>query len=87
MVCGGININYIIDNERKNNLFSKMHFPTRGQNGLSTVTGTTIFKNFVISPIINGPLDHNVQLLLIKDLNSYIKNRYYIFKGNSKKSD
>jgi len=44
---------------------------------------TTVFNNSVISPIINGPLDHNAQLLLIKDLNSYIKNRYYTLKENS----
>jgi hypothetical protein len=50
MVCGGININYLIDNERKNwydamlnlySLFSKIHFPTGGQNGLNTVIDNT----------------------------------------------
>lgn len=34
---------------------------------------TSRFKNFVISPIVNGLLDHDALLLLIKDLNACIK--------------
>jgi hypothetical protein len=58
--------------------FNLPHIHTKVQNGLSTVTNnifidTSRFKNFVISPIVSGLLDHDGQLLLIMNLNAYIK--------------
>lgn len=66
IICGDINVNYLIDTERKRqldlilncyNLFSTIHFSTRNQNEWSTAMDTIFidtlaFTNFKIIPII-----------------------------------
>ena len=61
------------------NILTVVNFCTRIQNGLiigidNIFIDTTSFQNVVISSTINGLLNHNAQLLLIKDLNLHIKN-------------
>ena len=90
IIRGGINVNYLTDTDRKRqldsilnsyNLFSRIHFPTRNQNGSNTaidniVTDILAFSNFKIIPIINGLSDHSAQLLIIKDLHMHIGTNY-----------
>jgi hypothetical protein len=70
IICGDINVNYLIETERKRqldpvlncyNLFSMIHFSTRNQNGSSPAIDTVFidtfaFSNFKINPIIHLPL-------------------------------
>jgi hypothetical protein len=88
IICGDININYLLDTNKKKqlnivlnsfNLYSTVHFPTRIKNESSTMIDniffdTTQFNNFIVFPILNGLSDHDTQLLLLQDLNSDIKN-------------
>jgi hypothetical protein len=87
MICGDININYLIDTNKKKqlnillncfNIYSALHFPTLIKNGSSKMIDniffdTTQFNNFIVFPILNGLSDHDAQLLLLKDLNSDTK--------------
>jgi exonuclease III len=83
IICGDININYLTENDRKEqldatlisyNLHSKVHFPTRIQNKSSRALDnicidTFQIKNYIIAPMINGLSDHNAQLLTINEIN------------------
>jgi hypothetical protein len=79
---GDININYLTENYMKKqldarlisyNLYSKVHFPTRIQKKSSTAIDdisidTLQFKNYIITPMINGLSDHDAQLLTINEI-------------------
>jgi hypothetical protein len=90
VICGVININYLIDTNKKKQLnimlnsfyfYSMLHFPTRIKNVSSKMNDiiffdTTQFNNFIVLQILNGLSDHDAQLLLLQDLNSDTKNKY-----------
>jgi len=70
IICGDVQVNYLIDTERKRqldlilncyNLFSMIHFYSRNQNESSIAIGTVFidrfaFSNFKIIPLIHLPL-------------------------------
>jgi len=79
IICGDININYLNENENKNqldnltlscNLISIINFPTRVQNTSATVLDNIFIDesqldNYSVTPVINGMSDHDAQLLII----------------------
>jgi exonuclease III len=79
IICGDINIDYLAESERKNqldnlllsyNLTSIITFPTRLQNTSATAIDnmfldTSRLKEYTVIPIINGLSDHDAQLLKI----------------------
>jgi hypothetical protein len=88
IICGDININYLIENNRKKvldalltsyNLSSTVYFPARLQNNLATAVDnifvdTSKFPNYVISPLFNGLSDHDAQLIKLSDIDLKIQN-------------
>jgi len=80
ILCGDINIDYLVQSERKKqlddlllsfNLTSIITFPTRIQNTSATATDNMFLdplrlKDHLVTPIYNGLSDHNAQLLTIK---------------------
>jgi exonuclease III len=79
IISGDININYLTENDMKKqlgamlisyNLSSKVHCPTRIQNKSNTAIDnifihTFQFKNYIITPMINGFSNHDAQLLMM----------------------
>jgi hypothetical protein len=79
ILCGDININYLIDNDRVRqvnavlnsyNLVSIVTFPTRIRKDSNMAIDnifidTTKFHNYKIFPLLNGLSDHDAQLLTI----------------------
>jgi len=88
IICGNINIDYLTDNDKKRqldvvlltyNLSAIVHFPTRSQGYSSTAIDnifidTYKFINYTASPLHNGLSDHDVQLLVINDVNLKLQN-------------
>jgi hypothetical protein len=82
IICGDININYLVDSDRKRqlqallktyNLTSVVNFPTRIQHNSAIsidniFTDITKFGNYSISPIINGLSDHDAQTITLHSL-------------------
>ena len=86
IIYGNININYLTESEKKNqldtlllsyNLTSIINFPTRIKN-TSAATIDNIFINVsqfgscTVTPILNGLSDHDAQLLMISTDYSYM---------------
>ena len=85
IICGDININYLVESERKNqldnlllsyNLTSIITFPTRLQNTSTTAIDNMFldksqFENYTVIPITNGLSDHDAQLLKINTKTSH----------------
>jgi exonuclease III len=83
IICGDINIDYLTVSDRRRqldalllsyNLTATVKFPTRVQNQSSTAIDNIFINNYkftkyTVSPIYNGLLDHDAQLLTIKDIN------------------
>jgi hypothetical protein len=83
IVCGNINIDYLIDSDRKSrldallktyNLTSVVNFPTHIQKNSATAIdnnfiGTSRMGNYSISPIINRLSDHDAQLITLLSYN------------------
>ena len=80
IICGDININFLIDNEQKRklenmlltyNLTGIVNFPTR-INGTSFTAidniffDTSCFEEYTVSPLINDLSDHDRQIVRIK---------------------
>ena len=77
IICGDININYLVDSYKKKqldsilysfNLCSIVNFPTRiGPSSLSTIDNVFIdnlyLNKYDIAPLINGLSDHDAQLM------------------------
>ena len=72
IICGDININYLLESEKKNqldnlllsyNLTSIIHIPMRVQNTSATAIDIFIdvsqFESYTVIPILNGLLDHD----------------------------
>jgi exonuclease III len=87
LVCGDFNINYLVDNNKKQqlnymlqsfNLYSVVHFPTRSSTTTQTLIDnifidTTKFENYTILPVFNGLSDHDGQLLSLHQQALYCK--------------
>jgi hypothetical protein len=88
ITCGDINIHYLTDNDKKRqldavlliyNLSAIVHFPTSSQGYSSTAIDnifidTCRFINYTASPLHNGLLDHDAQLLIINYVNLQLQN-------------
>jgi hypothetical protein len=90
VICGDININYLVDSERKRqldamllsyNLFAIIDVPTRSQFKTSTTIDnifidTYKFTNYTVHPLHNGLSDHDAQLLKINEINLRQQNQH-----------
>ena len=79
IICGDININYLMERKKKNqldnlllsyNLTSIINFPMRIQNTYATAIDNIFndisqFESYTTTPILNGLSDHDDQLLII----------------------
>jgi len=79
IICGNVNVNYLIDNNRKSQLDTVLHsynvadiveFPTAfGLNSHTAVDSVFIdtytIGKYVLYPLINGLSDHDIQLLIL----------------------
>jgi hypothetical protein len=82
IICGDININYLTDNEKKNqlnallllyNLSSIVDFPTRIQNKSATIINNIFIDinrmdNYTVKPLFNDLSDHDAQLLTFNNI-------------------
>jgi exonuclease III len=89
IICGDINVDYRVENERKKHLNNLLHsfnlisiitFPTRVHNkSITTIDNIFIdpsrFEEFSVIPISNGLSDHNAQLLTIRQKTVYDSGR------------
>ena len=78
MVCGDININYLQNCKKRQqldallqtyNLIGTVSFPTHKTNASITAIDNIFVartKNYIIYPIINGLSDHKVQILVLE---------------------
>ena len=85
IICGDINVDYQVENERKKQLNNLVHslnltsiitFPSRVHNkSVTTIDNIFIdpsrFEEYSVIPISNGLSDHDAQLLTIKHKISY----------------
>jgi len=83
VVCGDFNINYLSENDMRKQLdamltsydrTSRIDFLTKIQNKSSAAINNTFintlhFRNFLITPLVNGLSDHDAQLLTINETN------------------
>jgi len=92
IICGDINIDYLTDNDKHRqrdavlltyNLSATVYFPTRSQ-GYSNIAIDNIFMdtykfiNFTLSPLHNGLLDHDAQVLKIISVNLQLQKHRFI---------
>ena len=91
IICRDINLNYLVDTDRKRQLHSiwnlmissaRYTFPLEIKKSRWNTANdnifidTSAFSNFKIIPIINGLSDNDAQLLIIKDLHMCIGTNY-----------
>ena len=88
IICGDININYLVENKKKNlldslpasyNLTNTVYFPTRIQNNSVTAIDNIFinvskFDDYITSPLVNALSGHDSQLITINDINLKILN-------------
>lgn len=88
IICGDININYLVENNKKTlldsllasyNLTSTVYFPTRIQSNSATAIdnifiNTSKLDDYVILPIVNGLSDHDAQLITINYIHLEVSN-------------
>ena len=81
--CSDINIDYLTDNDKERQLDAVLltyslsaivYFPTRSQGYSNTAIDNIFidnykFINFTVSPLRNGLLDHDAQVLKINNVN------------------
>jgi len=91
ILCGDINIDYLIDSVRKSqldallttyNLTSTVNFPTRIQKNSATAIDnifidTSKLGNYIISPLINGLSDHDAQIITLHSYTSRPPSKNY----------
>jgi hypothetical protein len=79
IICGDVNVNYLIDNKHKSQLDAILHsynltgtveFPTRfGLNSQTAIDNffidTSTIAKYELYPLINGLSDHDAQLLIL----------------------
>jgi hypothetical protein len=100
IICGDININFLVDSYKKkqldsilysSNLCSIVNFPTRIRPpSLSTIDNVFIDNSFLnkydIAPLINSLSDHDAQLLTIQICQKHINNKHVYYKGDINQS-
>jgi hypothetical protein len=100
IICGDININYLIDFTHKQlldslltsyGLCSTVQFPTRIQNNSHSATDTIFintfkFSSFSVYPILNGLSDHGAQCIIICNIFEQNSNTYFYFNRKIDKS-
>lgn len=89
IICGDTKMKYLVENKKEKktidtllasyNLTSTIYCPTRIQkNSVTTIISIFIniskFEDYIVSPLINGVVDHNAQLIMINDINLKIQN-------------
>ena len=93
IICGGININYLIDSTYKQQLgsllasyglFRTIQFPTTIQNSSLSATDNIFiniftFSNFSLYPIVNGLSDYNTQSIILCNILEQNSNTYFYF--------
>jgi hypothetical protein len=93
IICGDININYLIDSKHKQlldslitsyGLCSTVQFPTRIQNNSHSAIhnifiNTFKFNNFSLYPIINGLFGHSTQCIIFRNISEQNCNTYFYF--------
>ena len=81
VICGDVNVNYLIDNNQRNQLDAVLHyynlvdipeFPTRFDLNFQTATDNVFIDTYTIGkyrlyPFINGLSDHDDQLLILSN--------------------
>ena len=91
IICGDINIDYLIDSDKKSqldallktyNLTSVVNFPTCIQKNSATAIDnifidTSKMGNYFLLPIINGLSDHDAQLITLLSYNSRPPSKKY----------
>jgi hypothetical protein len=96
ILCGDININYLVDSNNKKqldvllssfNLFSIVDFPTRIQSNSSSAIDNIFIDfhrlgNYTICPYINGLSDHDAQILYLNNIDLYTRNNGRHFVRN-----
>jgi len=79
VICGDVNVNYLIDNNRRSQLYAVLHssnlagivkFPTRLGLNSHTATNsvfidTSTIEKYDLYLLINGLSDHDAQLLIL----------------------
>jgi hypothetical protein len=96
IICGDINVNYLVRNSRRKildallssfNLSSTVYFPTALQNKSAKAVDkifidTSEFPNYVVSPLYTGLSDHDAQLIMLSDIDMKIQNpKFKIIEG------
>jgi hypothetical protein len=90
VICGDINVNYLIDSNRKlnvdsllssYNLSSTVNFPTRVQSNSGSAIDNIFIHNskigdYTVGPFINGLSDHEAQLIEINNIDLQPSNQY-----------
>jgi hypothetical protein len=99
ILCGDFNINYLDDNQNKQdlnsplniyNIYSLVDFPTRIYNNLHTMIDNIFInkfknENYTVSPLINGLSDHDAQLLNLFNITiSDDNDEFYFYRRISK---
>lgn len=99
IICGDININYLNDNDKMNqldallksyNLFSIVKFPTRICNNASTAIDNIFIEinkieNYEVYPLINGLSDHNAQIISLNVFQNKSHEHHPHFRRNINK--
>jgi len=95
-ICGGINVNYLVESYKRNQLKNILHsfnfssivnFPTRiGPNSFSSIDNVFIdnsyLNKFDTIPLVNGLSDHDAYLLTIQFVQKHNKDQGTYFKRN-----
>jgi hypothetical protein len=88
IICGDMNVNYLLHNSRRKildalltlfNLSSIVYFPTRLHNKSAKAIDkifidTSKFPNYVVSPLYYGLSNHDAQLIKLNDIDIKIQN-------------
>jgi hypothetical protein len=96
IICGDVNVNYLLDNKDKSQLNAVLHsynlsstvtFPTRiGLNSHTAIDSVLIdissIGKYDLYPLTNGISDHDAQLLIINMIQKQIKGGHTYFKRN-----
>jgi len=95
IICGDINIDYLVDSDRKSqlkallktyNLIGLVNLQTRTQKNSTTAIGNIFIDinkmgNYSICPIINGLSDHYVQSIILHSFNMRPPTKKYMLIG------
>jgi hypothetical protein len=91
IICGDINVNYLVNSNRKQNLdsvllsynlSSTITFPTRVQSSSKSAIDNIFIdnsklENYTVGPVINGLSDHEAQIMEINKIDLQSSNQQY----------